>query len=84
MYVKAAPGLKIRDPDLKDLLPEEGRDVPDTDYWQRRLRDEDVVLADPPAAAPESAATPDQPALPAPAAGKADKAAKPDSATSTS
>lgn len=47
MYVKAAPGLVIRDADLKDLLPPEGRDVPDTDYWQRRLRDGDVVLAAP-------------------------------------
>ncbi len=44
MLVKPAPGLKIRDPDLKDLLPDEGRDVPETDYWHRRLRDGDVVL----------------------------------------
>jgi hypothetical protein len=60
MYVKAAPGLKIRDADLKDLLPDEGRDVPDTDYWQRRLRDGDVVKADPPSPAPASKA--DKPA----------------------
>lgn len=43
MYVKPAPGLVIRDPDLKDLLPEEGREVPETDYWHRRVRDGDVV-----------------------------------------
>ncbi|MCU4119301.1 DUF2635 domain-containing protein [Variovorax sp. N23] len=50
MYVKAAPGLMIRDPIFKDLIPAEGRDVPaDSDYWQRRLRDGDVVTADPPA-----------------------------------
>jgi hypothetical protein len=48
MYVKPAPGLTIRDPDLLDLLPNEGREVPDTDYWHRRVRDKDVVLADPP------------------------------------
>lgn len=47
MFVKAAPGLVIRDPDLLDLLPPEGRDVPDTPYWQRRVRDLDVVLATP-------------------------------------
>lgn len=54
MYVKPAPrkiegmDLVVRDPDFKDLIPAEGRDVPDTDYWQRRLRDGDVVLADAP------------------------------------
>ena len=52
MYVKAAPGMKIRDADLKDLLPDEGRDVPDSDYWQRRLRDGDVVKATPPSVEP--------------------------------
>lgn len=45
MYVKPAPGLVIRDPDLYDLLPETGRDVPATDYWHRRLRDGDIVEA---------------------------------------
>lgn len=45
MYVKPAPDLRIPDPDMKDWLPEEGREVPDTDFWQRRLRDKDVVLA---------------------------------------
>ncbi|QNK65759.1 DUF2635 domain-containing protein [Variovorax sp. PAMC26660] len=84
MYVKAAPGMKCRDPDLKDLLPDEGRDVPDTDYWQRRLRDGDVVPAEPPAAASEPAPVPEQAALTAPVAPKAEKAAKPDTATSTS
>jgi len=55
MYVKPAQGLSIRDPDLLDLLPESGRLVPDSDYWLRRVRDEDVVLADPPSEATESA-----------------------------
>ena len=54
MYVVPAPGLKIRDPDLKDLLPDAGRDVPNTDYWQRRLRDGDVVIE----VAKKSAASP--------------------------
>jgi hypothetical protein len=52
MYVKAAPGLVIRDPVFLDLLPAEGRDVPDTPYWQKRLLDEDVVRATPPQAEP--------------------------------
>ncbi len=48
MFVKPAPGLKIRDPDLKDLIPDEGRDVPESNlYWHRRLRDGDVVLVPP-------------------------------------
>lgn len=50
MYVKPATGLVIRDPDLLDLLPEEGREVPETDYWHRRVHDKDVVLSSPPAA----------------------------------
>lgn len=47
MFVKPAPGLKIRDPELKDLIPDEGRKVSDDDlYWHRRLRDGDVVLVE--------------------------------------
>lgn len=45
MFVKPAPGLVIRDPDLLDLLPPEGREVPDAPYWQRRLADRDVLPA---------------------------------------
>jgi hypothetical protein len=55
MYVKAAPGLVIRDPVFLDLLPSEGRDVPESDYWQRRLLDGDVVKANAP---PELRAAP--------------------------
>ncbi|MGO4379741.1 MULTISPECIES: DUF2635 domain-containing protein [Telluria group] len=50
MLVKPANGLVIRDPDLLDLIPETGREVPETDYWMRRLRDKDVVLVEPAAA----------------------------------
>lgn len=55
MFVKPAPGLKIRDPELKDLIPDDGREVSaDNLYWHRRLRDGDVVLVEtqPPAAVP--------------------------------
>lgn len=54
MFVKPAARLidgaplVVRDPDLHDLLPAEGREVPDSMYWQRRLIDGDVVKCDPP------------------------------------
>ncbi len=61
MFVKPGPDprapkdaprlLKVRDPVLKDFLPDEGREVGDHPYWHRRLRDGDVVLAEPPAEA---------------------------------
>lgn len=65
MFVKPAPGLVIRDPDLLDLLPATGREVPDSGYWQRRLRDRDVVEASPdesPANEPAEAELYEQPA----------------------
>lgn len=46
MKVKPSEGRAVRDPELRDLLPAEGRDVPRTDYWLRRLRDGDVVEAE--------------------------------------
>ncbi len=46
MFVKPAPGLRIPDPQRHDILPADGRDVPAADpYWQRALRDGDVVAA---------------------------------------
>jgi len=45
MRVKPAPGLSVRDPATKQLLPPEGIDVPDGDiFWTRCLNDKDVVL----------------------------------------
>lgn len=53
MFVKPKPGLQIRDPDLRDFLPAEGREVPETLYWTRLLHVYgDVVPVDPPAAPP--------------------------------
>jgi hypothetical protein len=51
MLVKPARGIDVRDPDLRDLLPKEGRDVPRSDYWLRRIADGDVreVHEEPPA-----------------------------------
>ena len=36
------PGFKVFDPQLKDYLPAEGRTVPPTPFWHRRLQDGDV------------------------------------------
>jgi hypothetical protein len=48
MFVKPAPGLKIRDPKSKRHVPEDGIEVPDTDtYWVRRVLDGDVVVVQP-------------------------------------
>lgn len=50
MFVKPTPGLKVRDPETRAFLPNEGREVPASIYWTRRLRDGDVVKATPVAA----------------------------------
>jgi hypothetical protein len=52
VFVKPAPGLLVRDDVSKVRLPAEGREVPETSYWVRRLRCGDVVLASPPPAPP--------------------------------
>jgi Protein of unknown function (DUF2635) len=45
MRVKPAPGLSVRDPVTKQLLPADGIDVSDGDiFWTRCLNDKDVVL----------------------------------------
>ncbi len=54
MFVKPAPGLKVRDPVSLLHLPEDGKEVPESSYWYRRLRSGDVFLASPPALTPES------------------------------
>lgn len=46
MFVKPAPGLTVPDPDRGDALPPEGRNVEPAQYWQRRIADGDVVVAD--------------------------------------
>jgi Protein of unknown function (DUF2635) len=62
MRVKPAPGLKVRNPVDKQLLPPEGIDVPDDSIlWTKILNDGDVVLvkanAAPATVAPASAAS---------------------------
>ena len=53
MFVKPNPNkkvgsqkLKVFDPVRREFLPDTGRDVPKTSYWQRRLSVGDVVLAE--------------------------------------
>lgn len=48
MFVKPAPGLRIRGPN-KQILPDEGAEVPEVAFWLRRLRSGDVAIALPPA-----------------------------------
>jgi hypothetical protein len=57
MIVKPATGRAVRDPNTYELLPAEGRDVPDTFFWRRRLRDGDVVAAGDASALTGSAST---------------------------
>ena len=44
MLVRPAPGCAVRDPFTRALLPEAGADVPETDFWLRRLLQGDVLL----------------------------------------
>lgn len=44
MRVKPAPNRVVCDPMTGRLLPEAGAEVPDNQFWQRRIQDGDVVL----------------------------------------
>lgn len=50
MFVKPAEGRKVRNPISKQHLPAAGAEVPESTFWIRRLRDGDVVRAEPPKA----------------------------------
>lgn len=44
LFLKPAdPDLIVRDPDKRRALPVDGAEVPNTTYWQRRLKDGDVI-----------------------------------------
>jgi hypothetical protein len=45
MFVKPAEGMRILDPHTRRELPPGGANVPDTDYWNRLVRDGDVTVA---------------------------------------
>lgn len=53
LYIKPAPGLKVRDPRTGEHLPEDGAEKPKIRYWLRRLADGDVVKASAPKPAPK-------------------------------
>jgi len=56
MFIKPKDGRQVPDPDRGDVLPVEGREVNDQQYWQRRINDGDVELVDKPTAPPAKAA----------------------------
>jgi hypothetical protein len=49
VFVKPAEGRAVRDPVTYRLLKDEGETKPLDQYWQRRIRDADVEVSDPPA-----------------------------------
>lgn len=46
LFIKPAPGLKVRKPDGGELKPD-GEQVEPSSYWLRRLADGDVVESKP-------------------------------------
>lgn len=59
MKVKpAGPDRAIPYEGTRELLPDDGAEVPNTAYWRRRLRDGDVVLIEEPPKAPGPAPAP--------------------------
>jgi hypothetical protein len=42
--VVPAKGRSVPDPEAGDLLPVEGREVPDNAWWRRRQADKDVTV----------------------------------------
>lgn len=47
IFVYPAPGVEVRNPRSKELLPESGAWVPYDGYWLRRLKDGDVSREEP-------------------------------------
>lgn len=47
MFVKPREGVRVRDPDTRQHLPDEGREVQLSAYWLRRRADGDVVELNP-------------------------------------
>ena len=43
--LKPVGGVKIRDPKTREYLPQEGRLVEMTSYWNRRIQDGTVTVA---------------------------------------
>lgn len=44
MFVKPAPGMRVRDPKTRLHIPDAGREVGESSYWQRRVAAGDVIV----------------------------------------
>lgn len=44
MFIKPKPGVVLRDPISKQVLPAEGRNVPSSGFWLRRIAEGSVEL----------------------------------------
>lgn len=63
IYLKpTSDQVKVKDPLTRKPLDKDGEFKPNNSYWQRRLRDKDVVQATPPAGAQKPAANTAKPA----------------------
>ncbi|HVB67977.1 MAG TPA: DUF2635 domain-containing protein [Acetobacteraceae bacterium] len=58
MFVKPAPGRRVRDPVTRRPLPDGGAEVVRNRFWIRRLRDQDVMEAEPAAQSEKTAPEP--------------------------
>lgn len=47
VFLIPSNGLVVRDPSTYAPLPEDGAEVELTSYWQRRIADGDVTVAEP-------------------------------------
>lgn len=47
IHIMPAKGKKVRRPDTKEFLSENGELVEKSSFWVRRLQDQDVVLIQP-------------------------------------
>ncbi|PBI78630.1 hypothetical protein A8A01_08905 [Ewingella americana] len=57
MFVKPEAGRTVRDPVKGTFLPVEGAEVAESMFWNRRLRDGDVITIDTSAPASKSPAS---------------------------
>lgn len=58
MFVKPKDGRSVNDPARGDLLPAEGRNVDESQYWYRRFHDGDIeIIQQKKSAEPEKKAT---------------------------
>lgn len=56
-HLVPAQGLILRDPITGEILPPEGKHLPDSKYWRRRLAEGSVTIAEPPAPQPVKKST---------------------------